>query len=152
MESPAKIPDFRGVKIVEIKGTLDPAKLRRLRSSALEKVREEREEEAHREALTSEEERRKARAAKLEEARKKRVANCISRIPIALECATREGYSHAYVFSSPRNDEDVAPEILEYCRALKGFVVKYEPEGVAPLMSADEFTSNDTIYHVVMIW
>lgn len=156
MKAERTVPDIQGMKVVEIKGTLDPVKLRRLRNRAIEQERKEKEEEARKKARMTDKEKEEAQAAEEERERAQRISACIAEIPVALECAAREGRSCAYVFSSPRNDENIAPEILAYCKTLektyKGLRVKYETESVQPQGFADEFTPNDTIYHVVVVW
>jgi predicted small metal-binding protein len=137
---------------MKLKGTINPIRLRRLSKKAAAEARRQEAAREAKEATMTEKEKGEARAKELEEYEKQRLKSCIAQIPLMLERAARAGHNCAYVFSSARNREEIAPAVLEHCKTLKGLTAKYETESVQPLGFVDEFTPNDTIYHVVVVW
>lgn len=140
---------------MKIRGTLNADKLRRLTKRAAHDAWRKREDQKEKEARMTEKEKQQARLAEQKEIRAKRIVDCIEHIPFMLEKAARgdeQEKKTCIVFTSPRNNDDIAPEIFAYCKELKGLRADYEIERIRPEGFVSEFTDDDTIYHVVVSW
>lgn len=140
---------------MKIKGTLDADKLRGFSKEAAREAWRKQCDQNEKAMKMTEKEKQQALLTAQREARARRIVDCIEQIPLMLEKAARGDEREektCVVFTSPRNNDDIAPEIFAYCKELRGLRADYKIERMRPEGFVSEFTDDDTIYQVVVAW